>query len=122
MPLVAFSVKLDRIDESLLYQDKGGGWWLSAVCTLERDSKGRTVVVQSIPKERYAAGERGLAVGTWREIGQPKPPSSGGKGFDLTRYKKPSAPDQVPSATGGGRPAMAPYSQTKRRELHDRTY
>ncbi len=30
--LVAFSLRLDRIDESLLYQDRNGHWWLSAVC------------------------------------------------------------------------------------------
>jgi hypothetical protein len=28
-------------------------------------------------KERYAAGEKGPQVGTWREIGQPKPPHQG---------------------------------------------
>ena len=61
MSLVAFSIKLDRIDESLLYQDKGGGRWLSAVCTLEEDAKGRMVVAQSIPKERWTAGEKGPA-------------------------------------------------------------
>ena len=59
MPLVAFSIKLDRIDESLLYQDPGGGWWLSGICTLDTDARGRMVVAQSVAKERYAAGERG---------------------------------------------------------------
>jgi hypothetical protein len=52
------------------------------------DAKNRTVVVQSIPAERYKAGERGPQVRHWREIGgQPKPLASGGKGFDLARYK-----------------------------------
>ena len=44
MSLVGISIKLERIDEGLLYQDPGGGWWLSAVCTLDTDQKGRTVV------------------------------------------------------------------------------
>jgi hypothetical protein len=69
VPLVAISIKLDRIEEELLYQDNGGGWWLSAVCTFEEDAKGRTIVAQSIPRERFAAGERGPQVGYWREIG-----------------------------------------------------
>ena len=108
MALVAFSVKLDRIDESLLYQDKGGGWWLSAVCTLDVDAKGRIVVAQSIPKERYVAGEKGPAVGTWREIGGGNHGSSGKPAFDMAKYKtppppeqKPPAPEQEPPAPGG---------------------
>jgi hypothetical protein len=87
MPLVAFTIKLSRIDESLLYQDKGGGWWLSAVCSLDTDAKGRTIVAQSIPRERYAAGEKGPALGTWREIGSSKPSTEAAKGtFDLAKY------------------------------------
>ena len=87
MSLVAFSIKLDRIDGTLLYQDKGGNFWLSAVCTLEEDAKGRMVVAQSVPKERYAAGEKGPAVGIWREIGGGNHASSGKPAFDLARYK-----------------------------------
>ena len=41
MSLVAFSIKLARIDESLLYQDPGGNYWLSCVCTPERGLKGQ---------------------------------------------------------------------------------
>ena len=77
MPLVAFSIRLDRIDETLLYQDKGGGWWLSCVCLPAEDSKGRLVVAQSIPKERFAAGEKGPQIGYWREIGGGNHASSG---------------------------------------------
>jgi integrase len=61
MSLVAFTIKPGRIDEELLYRDPGGGVWLSAVCTLDEDSKGRMVVAQSIPKERRTAGEKGPA-------------------------------------------------------------
>jgi hypothetical protein len=100
MPLVAFSVKLDRIDETLLYQDKGGGWWLSAVCTLEEDAKGRMVVAQSVPKERFAAGERGPAVGTWREIGGGNHASSGKPAFDLAKFKAAATQHK---ATGDGK-------------------
>ena len=93
MSLVAFTVKLERIDEGLLHQDPGGNFWLSGVCTLDQDAKGRMIVTQSIPKERYAAGERGPAIGTWRHISQSKPgPVCPGKpAFDLTKYKKPPA-------------------------------
>jgi hypothetical protein len=101
MPLTAISIKLDRIDESLLYQDKGGGWWLSCVCSLDEDAKGRMIVAQSIPKERYAAGEKGPALGTWREIGGGNHASSGKPSFDLSKYKKPPAPEQPPSTAGG---------------------
>ena len=91
--LVAFSIKLDKIDEGLLYKAQDGSYWLSCVCVFETDAKNRTVVVQSIPAERYKAGERGPQVGHWREIGgQPKPPAAGGKGFDLARYKAAAQP------------------------------
>ena len=57
------------------------------MCTLEEDAKGRMVVAQSVPKERYAAGEKGPAVGIWREIGGGNHASSGKPAFDLARYK-----------------------------------
>ena len=95
MPLVAFSIRLDRIDETLLYQDKGGGWWLSCVCTPSEDSKGRLVVAQSIPKERFAAGEKGPQIGYWREIGSGNHASSG-KRFDLSKYKAAAAQSKPP--------------------------
>jgi hypothetical protein len=101
MPLVALSIKLARVDESLLYQDPGGNFWLSAVCTLDEDQKGRLIVAQSIPKDRYAAGERGPAVGTWREIGGGNHVASKKPAFDLSKFKKPPAPNQPPPATGG---------------------
>jgi hypothetical protein len=50
MPLVAFSVGLDRIDESPLFQAKDSSFWLSCVCTFEQDAKGRLIVAQSISK------------------------------------------------------------------------
>ena len=64
MSLVAFTIKPGRIDEELLYRDPRGGVCLSAVCTLYEDSKGRMVVAQSIPKERWAPGEKGPGVQT----------------------------------------------------------
>jgi hypothetical protein len=91
MSLIAFSIRLDRIDESILYEAKDGSFWLSGLCTFEQDQKGRLIVVQSIPKERYAAGERGPAVGTWREIGGGNHVSSGKPSFNLSKYKKPPA-------------------------------
>ena len=98
MPLIGISIKLERIDESLLYQDKGGGYWLSCVCSFDEDAKGRMVVAQSIPKERFAAGEKGPAIGSWREIGSGNHTSSGKPAFDLSKYKKSPAPDQKPPA------------------------
>ena len=88
MPLVAISIKLDRVDEELLYQAADGSYWLSCVCVFDTDAKGRTIVAQSIPKERYAAGEKGPQVGYWREIGGASKPLHSGKAtFDLARYK-----------------------------------
>ena len=101
MSLIGISIKLERIDESLLYQDKGGGWWLSCVCTLDTDQKDRMIVAQSISKERYAAGEKGPALGTWREIGGGNHGSSGKPAFDLSKFKKPPAPQGAPPASGG---------------------
>jgi hypothetical protein len=73
MLTIGFSIKLTRINESLLYKDPAGNFWLSGVLTIEEDDKGRTIIVQSIPKERFAAGERGPAIGTWRELVSSKP-------------------------------------------------
>ena len=97
--LVAFSIRLDRVDESLLYQDKGGNYWLSGVCVFETDAKGRTLVVQSIPPVRYKTGERGPQLGHWREIGKPKPGqpgTPGTPGFNLSKYKKSPAQNGPP--------------------------
>ena len=88
MPLVAISIKLDKIDEALLFRAADGSYWLSCVCVFETDAKGRAIVAQSIPKERYAAGEKGPPVGYWREIGGASKPLQSGKAtFDLSRYK-----------------------------------
>ena len=104
MALVAISIKLDRIDEGLLYKAQDGSYWLSCVCVFETDAKGRTIVAQSIPKERYAAGENRPQVGYWREIGgKPKPPAREGKGFDLARFK--ACPAHKPAP--GANPRMA---------------
>jgi hypothetical protein len=92
--MVAFSIRLDRIDESLLYEAKDGSFWLSCVCTFEEDAKGRLIVAQSVPRERFAAGDRGPQVGHWREIGKPQPVQSKTAGFDLSKYKR------VPQKTG----------------------
>ena len=69
MPLIGFTDRLDSIEENLLYKAQDGSYWLSGVCTFHQDAKGRTIVVQSVSKERYAAGEKGPQVGFWREIG-----------------------------------------------------
>jgi DNA-binding cell septation regulator SpoVG len=116
MSLTALSIRLDRIDESLLFQDKHGRWWLNCICicTFEEDQKGRLTVAQSVPRERYAAGEKGPSLGTWREIGSAtKAPDQQAKRFDLSRYKNaaqsdPQAPNQYPL----GREEFAPPSQS----------
>jgi hypothetical protein len=97
MPLVAFSVRLDRIEEPLLYHN--GSWWLSGVCTFDEDYKGRMIVAQSISKERYAAGEKGPAIGTWREIGGGSKPTAGGPkdGFDLAKFKAAATQPRPPA-------------------------
>ena len=56
MPIVAFSIRLDRIEEELLYQDQGAPMVVTRVCAFETDAKKRMVVVQTIPRERYKAG------------------------------------------------------------------
>jgi hypothetical protein len=114
MSLTAFTVRLDRIDESLLYQAKDGSWWLSCVCTLEIDAKGRLIVAQSIPKERYQAGEKGPQVGTWREIGnRDKPATQNGKGFDLAKYKAPPRSEgELPFPPSQQPPAREPKPST----------
>ena len=74
------------------------------MCSLDQDAKGRLIVTQSLPKERYAAGEKGPAIGTWRKIGASKP-AQNGKGCDLSKYKKPPAPNPEPYASGQFPPA-----------------
>ena len=74
--MVAFSIRLDRIDESLLY-------------------------------EARAAGERGPAIGYWREIGnKPRPPESKPAGFDLAKYKR--APQGAGQSQGNQGDGLAP--------------
>jgi hypothetical protein len=108
MALTAFTIALHKIDESLLFQDSKGNWWLSCVCTLEQDDRGRNIVAQSVPKERYAAGEKGPAIGTWREIGKDKPAApQQAKGFDLSKYKHPAAPPG-PGQSAGNDPQPKP--------------
>jgi hypothetical protein len=77
MSMIGISVKLDRVDKGLLFQDTKGSLWLSAVLTFETDTKGRMIIAQSVPKEKYAAGERGPKIGTWREIGAHKERAGG---------------------------------------------
>ena len=114
MSLVAVSIRLDRIEESLLFEASDGSFWLSCVCTYEEDAKGRLIVAQSISKERYKGGEKGPAIGIWREIGQPRPPVSGGKGFDLAKFKaaatqhKPTGDGKYPPGREGVCPAGGP--------------
>jgi hypothetical protein len=69
MPLVTFSVRLDRSHESLLFEATETWSWLSCICTREQDAKGRQIVAQSIPKERSAAAAKRPAARYWREIG-----------------------------------------------------
>ena len=56
--------QVDRIDESLLYRYPGGGFWLSDVCTLDLDAKGRMVVARASPRNAWAPGEKGPGVQT----------------------------------------------------------
>jgi hypothetical protein len=92
--MTAFTLCFDNINEELLYRAADGSTWLSCVCIFETDAKGRSLVVQSVPPERYRAGERGPRLGHWREIGKPKAPASGGKGFNLSKFKTATQPQQ----------------------------
>jgi hypothetical protein len=101
MALIGVSIKLQRVDKALVYQDSLGCFWLSAVLTFEADDKGRKIIAQSIPKERYAGGERGPAIGTWREIGNAKPPApTGDGGLSVLRAAREAnaAKEQYPSS------------------------
>jgi hypothetical protein len=116
MSPTAFTIRLDRIDESLRYQVKAGQWWLSWICTLELDDRGRNVVAQSVPKERYAAGEKEPQLGTWREIGGKDKPvaTEQGKRFDLSKYRNADAQSgtQAPSQYPPGRESFSPSPQS----------
>jgi hypothetical protein len=90
MSLVAVNIKLRLLEESLLYQDAAGDYWLSCVCIHESDAKGRKIVVQSVSKERRAQGEKGPSVGFWREIGTNFTKQAEAKQFDLSKYQKPA--------------------------------
>ena len=99
----------------VLYKAQDGSYWLSGVCTFHQDAKGRTIVVQSVSKERYAAGEKGPQVGFWREIGsKDKPPAGGAKNFDLAKFKaaatqhKPLSGGKYPPGQEGACPAGGP--------------
>lgn len=50
---------------------------------------------EAIPKERYAADEKGPAIGTWRETGAGAEPPSSGKGFNLAKYKAAAQPKRL---------------------------
>jgi hypothetical protein len=104
MPLVAFSVCLDRIEENLLYQAPNGSWWLGCSCKFDTDGKGRTIVAQSISRERCAAVEKGPQVGYWREIGgKPKPTAQARQGLRPGEIQVRCRSTQ--SAAAGGIPA-----------------
>ena len=60
---------------------------------------------EAIPKERYAAGEKGPAIGTWRETGAGAKPPSSGKGFNLAqiqgrRSAQAAATGRIPARKG----------------------
>ena len=125
MPPVEFSVKLERIHEELLYRDPGGGIWLSAVCTLDEDSRGRMIVAQSIPAERYKAGERGPQVGFWREIGSKDSRRKGAPKGSTWRNSRPLPRSTSRRATANTRQVrrepvpLAVQSKSSSRTPHD---
>ena len=96
---MAVSIKLTGLDETLPLP--GWGWWLSAVCTLEEDAKGR-MVARRDPQ------------GTLRRRGKGPQLASGARsanpdrylrreGFDLSRYKSsPPRPLNMANTPGRG--------------------
>ena len=71
MPLVAFSIKLDKIDEeSALSRPRTAPTGCRAFAFSIPTPKAGRSSRRSIPKERYAAGEKGRdRLGYWRELG-----------------------------------------------------
>ena len=117
MPLVAFSLRLDRIEENLLYEAKDGSFWLSCICTFDEDAKGRLTVAQSVSKERFARGEKEPQIGYWRELGnKPRPAGSKPGGFDLAKYKR--APQTAgPAPPGQDNQEGGPAAAAEERKL-----
>ena len=114
MPLIGFTDRLDSIEENLLYKAQDGSYWLSGVSTFHQDAKGCTIVVQSVSKERYAAGEKGPQVGLWREIGsKDKPPARGrqrlrpGEIQGRCHAAQGDGRRQIPARSGGTLPLAA---------------
>ena len=73
MPIVAISIRLDRIEEELLYQAKAGRDWLTASARSKTDAKGRMVVAQLFPGNVRRRGERPAGGLLARDRRQDKP-------------------------------------------------
>jgi len=104
MPLIGISIKLAKVNEGLLYKDAGGGYWLSGVCTLDLDERGRTIIAQSMPKERFAAGEKGPRSAPGGKSGPPGRPltaATAGSGYCGPRERPMPAKQTIPGAGSG---------------------
>jgi len=70
MPLIGFTVRLDSIEENLLYKAQDSSYWLSGVCTFDQDAKGRdrgAVCFQGKICGRRERPAGGLLAGDWQQ-------------------------------------------------------
>jgi hypothetical protein len=88
--MISISVSLPKIDEALLFEGKNGHY-LNLILLTEKDKFGNLIVVQPVSKEAYARGERGPAVGIWKEFGAKPGSQTEQGGFNLAKYKQPGA-------------------------------
>jgi hypothetical protein len=68
MSLISVSVRLDKIDESLLFKSKKGSFYLNLILLPDKDQFGNFSVIQPVGREAYAAGERAEPCGTWKQL------------------------------------------------------
>jgi hypothetical protein len=89
--MLSVNIKLSRLREDLLYHGKNGETYLNLILVDKEDRFGNLTVIQPVSREAYASGERGEAVGTWKDLGVgSKQQSTPAKtSFDLAKYKSP---------------------------------
>lgn len=90
MSLISVSVRLDRVNESLLYESKSDTFYLNLLLLPEKDRFGNYTVIQPVGREAYANGERGEPCGTWKEL-TTKSDSPKHANLDFSKFKRPQA-------------------------------